>query len=217
MFNKLDEKNFDLFRVVFNLKRSLDVHRLISVNAAAINTAGAGKSFFAYTQSLAIESCVVNICKLVEKEKGSYQLNSIPGIIRYLKAEEIPYRNTDPISIYIQKNGLGYVKGNEIVALESIFENFYSEHVTELERLKAFRDKRIAHAEDISVENKTALSSYAVMEQFLHFGFDFYSMIQETYIGSGPVILEAEGRVLNGLIHLLKAHGVKDIKTDFKD
>jgi len=217
MLNKLDEKNFDLFRLVFNLKRSLDVYRIIAVNAAAINIAGAGKSLFAYTQSLAIESCVINICKLVEKEKRSYPLNSIPGVIRYLKDEAISCINTDQISTYIQKNGLEYIKGEEIVALESIFGQFYFEHVAELKRLKVFRDKRIAHAEDISVENKTVLSSYAVMERFLRFGYEFYSMVQETYIGSGPIILEANDKVLNGLIYLLELKGIKDIKRDFKD
>ena len=217
MFSKLDEKNFDLFRVVFNLKRSLDVYRVIAVNAAEINIAGAGKSFFAYTHSLAVESCVINICKLVEREKGTYQLNSIPGVIRYLENEEIFCLNVDQIITYIQKSGLEYVEGEENIALKSIFERFYSEHVMELERLKVFRDKRIAHAEDISVESKTALSSYAVMERFLHFGFEFYSMIQATYVGTGPIILESENKVLNGLIHLLKVHGIKDVKIDFKD
>jgi hypothetical protein len=215
--NNVDERNFDLFRIVFNLKRGLDVHRLIAVNADAINSAGAGKSFFAYTQTLAIESCVVNICKLVEKEKRSYSLNSIPGIIKFLRDEDMQPRNTDQINIYLQKNGEECVKGKEITALEKIFDKFNTEHETEVERLKTLRDKRIAHAEDILVERKTAISSYAIMERFLRFGYEFYAMIQETYVESGPIILEANNKVANGLVSLLELKGIKDIKRDFND
>jgi len=217
MFEKLNEKNFDLLRVLFSLKQSLDIYRIIAVNAGQINVAGAGKSFFAYVQRLALESCVANICKLVEIEKEPYELNSIPGVIQHLQKEKIACQNTDFISILVRENGLQYKIGEEIAALESIFKHFYDRNAAELKRFKTFRDKRIAHVENVPEEKKGSLPSYEVMDEFLNFGSKFYSAIQQAYVGSFPVQLEDEKKVLTGLLHLLEIKGIKNIKNDFED
>ena len=217
MLKKLDEKNFGLVRVLFSLKQSLDIYRVIAVNASQINNAGLGKSFFAYVRGLALESCVVNICKLVEKEKKPYELNSISGVIRYLQEGRIRCQNTDSISAFIQKNGLQYKVGKEVEALKLIFERFYGLNTTELKRFKSFRDKIVAHVENVPSERKTSLPSYAVMDGFLNFGIEFYSVVQQAYSGSFPIQLKNEQKVLIGLLHLLKVKGIKDIQKDFKD
>lgn len=231
MLKKLEDKNFDLCRLLFSLKQSLDIYRVIAVNADQLNNAGVGKSFFAYVQALALDSSVVNICKLVEKEKkpkecrpkikrinkGYYELNSIPGVIRYLQEENILCRAPDSISVFSRQNGLRYEAGKEVETLKGIFEKFYHKNIVELERLKGYRDKRIAHFEYISMEKKVFLSSYAVMDGFLKFGIEFYSTVQQAYVGRFPIQIKDEQKVLNGLLYLLELKGIKKVKNDFQD
>jgi hypothetical protein len=216
MLEKLSERNFDLLRVLFYLKQDLDIYRIIAVNVEKINSSGAGKSFFAYVQKLALDSAVVNICKLVEIEKR-HELNSIPGVIQYLQKEKIKCENSEPISDFIKNNNSEYKEGHEIGTLKAIFEFFCSKNSAELKRLKDFRDKRLAHIENISELSKASLPSYAIMEKFLNFGVEFYSTVQHAYAKSFPIQLDHEQKVLVGLLHLLELKGIKDIEKNFRD
>jgi hypothetical protein len=217
MKSKLDEKNFDLVRVLYNLKQSLDIYRVIAVNAKEITEAGSGKTFFAYIQGLVIESCVVNICKLFEIEKDPYELNSIPGVIEHLQREQIACKDSEPIAVFASENGVGYRVGHEVEVLSVICKKFYDKNKAHLKRFKSFRDKRVAHAEHSVVNRKTPLPSYAVMDFILTFGVDFYSAVQSAYIGTYPVQIKDENKTLVGLLHLLKIRGIKNIKSDFND
>jgi len=217
MFGKLDKKSKDLVLTLYNLKQSLDIYRLIAVNAHQINIAGAGKSFFAYARKLALDSCVVNICKLIEKENKNYELNSIPSVIGFLKKNKLQPKNSKLIKIFIENNKQQYILGEETKAFEFIFQNFRDNNATEFKKLKDFRDKKIAHLENLPEGKETYISSYAVMDRILKFGIDFYSMVQEAYIGTFPVQFDHYTKVLIGLRHLLEIKGIKDIRDDFVD
>ena len=211
---KLDDKNIGLTKILFDLKQSLDLYKLIALNASEINAKGTGKSFFATTQRLAIKSYVIDICKIFE-EKKRYELNSIPEILTFIQEKQIIPIDFDPIKDFAIKNGITINQNsNYFKELNYILDNFLAENKEDFKRYKAFRDKKIAHTEDTKDRFDT-LPSYDVMEKLLFFAIDFYEMIHEAYIGGIPVNHKNDKRCFDSLHKLLGKVGHNDIKVDF--
>ena len=211
----LDERNFDLTRILYNLKQSLDLHKVIGLNAKQIESIGVGKSFFGHVQHLAKESIAINVCKLFEIQR-SYPLNSIHGILRFIQDNQISYKSIEPVKNFVQKYGQQIEESNVIQALSLVLNDFVRKHDNDLERFKNFRNKRLAHAENIAVTRNTFLPSPAVIKEFLDFGIDFYSSVHESYMGGGPVQHEHEKRVSTSAIRLLEKIGLQDVKKEFE-
>ena len=207
---KLYKKNKELAKILYDLKESLDLDKIIGLNANTLNSSGAGKQFFAYSQYLAQRYCAVSICKIFEKPKN-YELNSIPGILDFIEREGFPFDSKEAEKF---KTKYGEKGQDSFAAVKKVSEIFIERHKDNLEQVREFRDKRIAHSETITFENKS-MPSYDVMEQLLQFGIDFYSMISRGYLRIVPVDFTRDARVLVSVCNLLKKIGIENIKKDF--
>jgi len=209
----IDQKNIGLVKLLYELRQDLDIYCLISVNADRINQRGIGKSFFGHLQRLALRSITLNICKIFEEEKG-YELNSIGGVFRHLLTEAPTTLDDGKMRDFIRKYNGPSDFGSPISALQSAIDGFRDNLKVELDRFKAFRDKKAAHSEyGIAIET---LPSYDVMENLFCFGADFYDLVSAAFVGVGPCDLKTERRVKVGLKRLLEELGLEPIKTNME-
>jgi hypothetical protein len=209
----IDQKNIGLAKLLYELRQDLDIYCLISVNADKINERGIGKSFFGRLQQLAFRSITLNICKIFEEEK-KYELNSIQGVVRHLITEAPTALDDTKLRDFIRKYQGPSDFGNPISALQSTIHGFRNKLKVELDRFKAFRDKKAAHSEyGIAIDT---LPSYDVMESLFSFGADFYNLISAAFVGVGPCDLRTERKVKVGLKRLLQELGLEAIKIDME-
>lgn len=54
ILDKLDERNFDLTRILVNLRHSYYIYKIIGLNADEINNKRIGRSFFGHIRNLTI-------------------------------------------------------------------------------------------------------------------------------------------------------------------
>ena len=211
---QLDDKNIELCKVLYEIKESLELYKITALNAGKIKSFGAGKTFFAYVQMLAQKSVAINMCCILEKQKG-FELNSIPGLLSYIRDKGIAANDQSPIDNFISKYG----KSSQ--TLEETYSAFYSQHKQSIERIKNIRDKRIAHSEHpalTTAKNTTSLPSYDAMEKILTFGIDFYPMVARAYLENiFPVDYNRDAKVLTSTCSLLKKMGIDEITKDFAD
>jgi hypothetical protein len=164
---------------------------------------------------LAQRYCAISICKIFEPKKNKYELNSIPGILDFIEKETIPFDSQEKaLAEFIIK--YGKEEPNSFAAVKKVFKEFVEHHKDDIERIKEFRDKRIAHSEMIELKDKS-IPSYDVMEKFLQFGIDFYSMISKGYLNGGPVDFTRDARVLVSVCNFLKKIGIENVQRDFPD
>jgi hypothetical protein len=211
----LDQRNIELGRALYSLKQTIDIDKLIGLNADNLNKQGIGKKFFGHIQMISIESIAINICKIFEKEK-KYPLNSIPGILSYIKLNNINPKWPTSIDEFMSKYGTSERgKDSYIEALENICNEFYKKHNISLGRYDYARDKVIAHTEYQAQKNP--LPSHAIMEEILVFGADFYSMINKAFIGVGPHQIDSDKQISSSLNRLFEKIGLNNIKTEFEE
>jgi hypothetical protein len=209
----IDQKNIGLAKLLYELRQDLDIYCLISVNAFRINQRGIGKSFFGHLQRLAVRSITFNICKIFEKEK-EYELNSIEGVLRQLLTESPTTLDDAKMRDFIRKYNGPSDFNSPISALQSAIDGFREKFKAELNRFKAFRNKRAAHSQyGIAIET---LPSYDVMENLFCFGADFYDLVSSAFVGVSPCDLKTERRVKVGLERLLQELGLEAIKTNME-
>jgi len=213
MTETLSCRNVELSKILFSLKQSIDLEKLLGLNADIINEKGTGKRFFSHIQMLLIESCVMNICKIFETEKN-YPLNSVPAIINFIKTNKINPKYFEPITEFISKYGtFPEDKKDYIETLENICRDFYAKHQISFKRYDYARDKVIAHAEYHAQIN--SLPSHKIMKELLLFGVEFYYMINKAYLDVGPHPIHSDKQVFSSACTLLEKLGIKDIKTEF--
>ena len=148
----MDQKNIGLAKILYGLRQDLDIYCLISVNVKKIKERGIGKSFFGHLQRLAFRSITLNICKIFEEEKG-YELNSIPGVFHHLITETPNILNDAKLRDFIQKYHGPSDFGSPISALQSTIDGFRDKLKVELDRFKAFRDKKKGRGQPLKLDN----------------------------------------------------------------
>ncbi len=208
----IDQKNIGLSKLLYELRQNLDIYCLIFVNANSIKQRGVGRNFFGYIQKLAMDSIILNICKIYEKEEKKYPLNSIDGVFNHLIMESPRALDDSNIKGFIQKYGGPSDVDSQMDALQLTIERFRDAYKDELTRFKTFRHKMVAHSE--SDFNKDKLPSVDVMEKLFLFGADFYELVSDSFIGVGPFDFMTWRRVKYSLTRLLQELGFQDIKTD---
>ena len=212
MIQTLDQKNIELAKMLFSLKQSIDIEKLLGLNADSINSVGIGKKFFVHIQMVLIESCVINICKIFEQGKN-HPLNSIPAILSFIKTNNIDPKHPDFINEFIIKYGNKNKGSKHIEILKTICINFYSKHQVSFARYDYARDKVIAHSEHQAQRN--SLPSHAIMKDLLRFGSEFYYMINKAFLNIGPHPIHSDKQAFSSLYKLLEKSGYKNIKKDF--
>ena len=213
LINKtLDRTNIGLLLLLDNLRHNLDIECLISANADSINRLGIGASFFGHVQQMVILAIVLDICKIYEINK-TYDLNSIYGVFRELRKNEINAINNDEFDKFIRKYNGPINNNDKKYILESTINKFRKSYQKELNRFKIFRDKMVAHAE--SGFKDKLLPSYDVMEKLFCFGADFHNLVS-SFMAIHSHDLMGNRSVKYSLRELLQQLGVEDIKTELK-
>ena len=208
----LDKKTIELAKILFSLKHTIDAEKLLGLNANSINSIKIGKKFFVHSQRILIESVVINICKIFEKEKN-YSLNSIPAILKFIKTNDLKPKFPNFIDEFIEKYGTKDEAIPQIEIIEAICNEFYSKHQVSFSRYDYTRDKVIAHLEHEA--KRTSLPSHTVMKELLLFGVEFYYMINKAFLNIGPHPIESDNQVFTSLYRILEKLGYKNIKKDF--
>ncbi len=216
MKNKLDEKNIELTKIIYEFKQALDIYLLIGLNTKEINKKG-GKTFFAMAQQFALKVIVIDICKIFEEKKKN-SLNSIPSIIDFINGTKLKPDNPNPLINFIKKHKEEIKKdGCFAKPLNNILEKFKNTHEKDFNEYKTIRDTKFAHAEYNPSQKIDALASYDTMEKILFFAIDFYSVIHESYIGGHPVQHKQERKTFAGLRTVLKNMGYNEVKTKLEN
>ncbi len=212
MGTPIDKKNIGLSKLLYGLRQELDIYYVIADNADTIKQSGLGKIFFGYIQKLAMDSIILNICKIYEKDS----LNSIDGVFRELDTKSPKALDGSKLEGFIKKYGGPSNIGSPISALHSTIKGFRKRYKSHLECFETFRHKMVAHSEyDF---NKDKLPSKDVMEKLFLFGADFYELVSESFISDTsvqviPFDLKAGRTVKSSLKRLFKELGFEDIKT----
>ena len=212
--SSIDEKNIELAKILFSLRHDLDVHCLIGLNTSQIEQTGQGKFFFGHVQRRVLDSIILAICKVYEDEKG-YELNSIQGVINSLaKNNATPSMSEQRVRDFVREYGGPSEERDPSKALRSTVDLLKNKYAEDLKRFKTARDKVVAHSE-YQAMIKT-VPSFDCMEKLFEFGADFYGAVSHSFIGCGPDDLRKRREVKRDFCKLLKAIGVKDIKTEME-
>ena len=186
MSKKLDGKNIELSKILFEMKQNLDIYKAIGLNAKSINLKGSGKTFFGIAQRNALRLYIVDVCKIFEERKNN-KLNSLPEIIDFIKNNQIELIDFKPICKFVQSNDKSTTREDDYLEiLSEILGEFKEKNKNIFKFYKTLRDKKLVHAEDISRLQKNSSPTFCEMERLLLFGVAFYSMIHKAFIGGCP-------------------------------
>jgi len=115
---------------------------------------------------------------------------------------------------FVQEYGGPSEERDSSKALRSTVDLLKNKYAEDLKRFKTARDKVVAHSE-YQAMIKT-VPSFDCMEKLFEFGADFYGAVSHSFIGCGPDDLRKRREVKRDFCKLLKAIGVKDIKTEME-
>jgi len=213
--SEMDNKNIGLLKNLWRLRQTLDVHCLISMNAAAINR-GVGKSFFTFLEMSCQHLMALYICRVFEEEvpvsggKVRYELDSIGGVLRAMDGGKASVLDSDRIGGFVEKYGTDSDECG-LAAISTVIKEFRQQHHEALSGCKTLRDKWIAHGE--SGFTAKGAPSYGLMERLFNFGLDFYMLVSQA-VGVGPVDLNRDRKVRTSLKRTLEKLGCEDVRTE---
>ena len=213
--SETDQKNIGLLKNLFQLRQALDAYCLISVNGKAIQDLGVGRHFFGFVRMSCQRLIVLYICKVYEKEKPPYELDSIDGVLGAIDNDKGSVLDSDAIRAFARKyktdSGPDECGLQDISAVVTLFRQ---QHGLVLDRFKTLRDKWVAHGEYGFVAEEGP--SYHDMECLFEFGRDFYMLISRALVSVGPYDLNAYRDVKVSLKNMLQKLGCEEIKTDME-
>jgi AbiU2 len=212
--SSIDHKNIELAKTLFSLRHDLDIHCLIGVNASQLNKHSPGKFFFGHVAMRILESIILAICKVYEDEKR-YELNSIQGVLNSLSHKAPSLKaNEREVRDFMSQYGVPSGPMDPMEALQATFDGFKTKYASELDRFKTARDKLVAHSE-FGVA-RDSLPSFDTMENLFFFGADFYMIVGNSFVGSGPENLKNRREIKRDFEKILRLVGLQDIKTELK-
>lgn len=221
--NRLDDKLIELAKTLYLLKSTLDVYKLICLNAAGIKRTNVGRRFFGHLQDLSLESYVLGICKVFEQPtpRRRHELHSLCAVLG--EAGEWPLLSEGPLKDFAAQYGATHqsqvIVGPSLLEdMSRIYGKFVRQHSKELDRLRRMRDKVIAHSEYLEpAKRPESLPSYDLMENLLLFAVDLHSAISRAYLNVLPHAIRREGRVAASLHSTLQRLGMNTVETKFDD
>ena len=203
----LDERNTQLGYMLKRLSQNIDIDRIIGLNVCSLEESSIGNPFIGYLQEQAICFIALDISKIYEKQKNTYKLNSISGVISAIPDHVKTEDKIEHINDFIIGHGFQTCISDDLktillCALEQIEERYKDK----LGNLKKFRDTYIAHS-DLTF-NGTELASPYDYKALLKFAYDFYCLISKHFIDVGPACLGA--KVGGDFSRVMKKHGISE-------
>ncbi len=210
--SKADAKNIQLLKLLAQLRDHIDIHRIIGLNVQELQESQISGALLGYLQKSAHESLVLYITKIFEASSRN-DLNSIPGIIESIPTAPVTEMEGRRLAAFGSKYGHDAVPADARSYLKDALARFRDAHSKPLGRLKEFRDTIGAHSDYRA--NITSLPSHAEFEILFSFAKDFYEMVSDSIIGSGPAVIPRA--VGHGFIRLIEALGLQHPRFDFED
>lgn len=181
-YKKLDNILVNIRGSLFVAKSSYEVYLCIDDYAAKINKRKRFAHIWGMFQMLALDSIVLNLCKIFDKDKsGGHEQNSMSNVIRIISATPLPPKGNEAIKEFLIKHGINFsVKdlknGN---ALKKAYQEFLVKEDAALRQLYRSRDKRIAHSDHgVKVESTASLDK---IETIIRFGWEMCETILLSY------------------------------------
>ena len=209
--SKTDIKNIQLLKLLAQLRDHIDIHRIIGLNVADLQESQISGALLGYLQKSAHESLALYFSKIFEASSRN-DLNSIPGIIESIPAAPSTEMQKRKLAAFGSKYGHEAVPADARSYLTATFARFRDAHLQPIARLKEFRDTIGAHSDYRA--NITSLPSHAEFETLFGFAKDFYEVVAESIIASGPAVIPRA--VGHGFVRLIEVLGVTDPKFDFE-
>jgi hypothetical protein len=215
----LDDKLRALEHALCILKRTLDVYRIVSLNAAEIDGVPYAHEFFVLAQRSALHVFAVGICAAFEKQKN-YKLFSLTGVLD--AAEQCALDDRRPLQDLIAKYAIS--SGDKqcvsspptIGTIRSIINQFLALHDSDYRQFCDVRNKVFAHYEDLGEDVKLKwLPNYDLMEKLLLFAIDTHSAICTAYLPVGPYPINDDTRAIVSICAVLNALGIANLKVGF--
>ena len=207
---KVDPKNVGLVKLVYRLRQSIDLYRIIGMNVEAIKQSAGGPTFWAHVQVLALESVALSVCKIYEHEKHN-ELNSIPGIIDHLSTV-CPAEQKISVDRFLERFGGALGSTDLLEQLRTVFKKFCSDHSVSLQKFRVYRDKVGAHSEHGAALD--SLPSVDEFEQMFEFADSFYRLVSGGLLNIGPALVGAHVAV--DVVAVLKRLGIVNPKINFE-
>ena len=210
ILGEIDSSNLQIKDMLIHAKSSLDIYDVISKNAKAINQKPRDGDFWAFVQKVVMDSLILNLCKIFEKDKvNGYEQNSINRIIAIIENNSLEPKHPDSIAEFLKKyaSEVKYEYKGKFTIYDfcEICRKFISKYKDALDKLKTARDKIVAH-NDV-MQKVTHIASISDIEKILDFGYDFYSTISNAYLNVGPIDIRNHKRKKNNLEYLFKQLG----------
>ena len=210
--SKADAKNTQLLKLLAQLRDHIDVHRIIGLNVRELQESQISGALLGYLQKSAHESLALYITKIFEASSRN-DLNSIPGIIESIPTVPVTEMQGRRLAAFGSKYGHDAVPADARSYLKDALARFRDAHSKPLGRLKEFRDTIGAHSDYRA--NISSLPSHAEFEILFSFAKDFYEVVSDSIIGSGPAVIP---RVVgHGFISMIEALGLQHPRFDFED
>ncbi len=219
----LDRKNLALALLIYRLRQDIDVYRIIGINAGAAKRLGGHRisgAFFGYVQGVAHESMALTTRKIFDWEdpKKKYRLNSISGVLARVDKLKFTAQMAKNVERFCAKYGNRTPQRRPAKYLQATVELFRNQHVVALERLRTYRNQRIAHSQFIIHRKRTksdkTLPSLDQFEALFDFAVDFYKLVSDGLLNIGPTGFAPNAGT--GLVRTLKHLGLAEAKFDFQ-
>ena len=193
------------------LRDAIDVHRIISANAAELAETDTSQTFFGYLQIRALESVAICFCKVFEVERSN-ELKSIPGIINSLPSIQLLPEQRQTFASFGSTYGNPEEPVNPKAFVQGTLDYFLSVRSDAFDQFKEFRDTIGAHS-DLKASRET-LPSHAEFEALYEFALDFYHLVADAVIGVQPT--SPTRRVGRGVADVLRSVGVPNPRLEFE-
>ena len=200
----VDAKNIGLAKQLYWLRQNLSLYELISVNAGKIKKIGASDALFGLMQRLSLEAIIVTLCKIYEREQ-SKDLNSIDGVINALAENGYNDAQRKAAERFCARHGIPRTCDNPKDYLRNALATFISGKSEVFNSLRRFRSNYAVHS--VHGFELEALPSFEEFEALYQFGYDFYFLISDTFLGVGPALMSLH--VATGFNRLLEQIGIE--------
>lgn len=206
---KLFKSNHLFAKEIWFVKTALDIYDLIALNGHQMES---GRTFFAETQRTYLNRAILGTSKIYEPENARYEYASIQGIVRLSKACSLV--RTDVLQPFFKKYG---VEGSTdwLIGIDRICAEKWSHFESRLKQINEARDTVIAHLQvNSAIDTQPPIPHFY---ELMEFAFDLHDVIDSAFFEASAHPIMDDRQAVGSLIRLLKATGIKDVKTSYPD
>lgn len=207
----LDNANIRLYQELALIKASLDIYKLIGLNASLINANPKIKSYFGTVSNQSLSTIVLGLEKIFEREStDDMRLCSVRGILRLAKESGHPNVSSNS---FATKYGVNPT-ANWVDDIDSVLAKQRPVFRKHLAATSKYRNERLAHSAQV-VSDNYQLPSITAFEQLLEFVDDFRTFINSEFLGVASGAILDYNVTCVSFLNLLRELGIREPISDF--